>query len=757
MNLVIVESPTKAKTITKFLDNKKYKIESSYGHIRDLPKSKMGVDTENELEPQYVIPTKNRKQLNKLKKLAQDSDTVILATDEDREGEAIAWHLSQAMQLEEDKGKRIVFHEITQDAIQEALANPRELDLRLVNAQQARRILDRLVGYELSPFLWKKVTKGLSAGRVQSVAVRLIVEREREIQAFQPEEYWTVQADLAKKDQNEQVLAAKLNKISNKTLDKLEIKNQDQVKKIENDLDGAGYQVAEVVKKQSKKNPPAPFTTSTLQQAANRFFGFSAKQTMMVAQQLYEGVEISGEGSVGLITYMRTDSLNLSEKFLSEASTYLKKTLGDKYTPDKPRRFKTKSKGAQEAHEAIRPTSVTREPEKIKSSLNANQYKLYTLIWQRAVASQMKQALIDSTTLDIDAKSQKEQAPAYQFRATGQIVAFDGYLKIYPEKSKELELPEVKKGEELDLKELKTEQHFTKPPGRYSDAGLVKILEKNGIGRPSTYAPTISTIEQRNYVNRDENKKLLPTDIAFVVNDLLVAHFPQIVDYQFTAEMENELDRIAEGGKPWRPVVKEFYEPFHQNLLKKYEEISKQDIMPEEKTEEKCDKCGSEMIIKTGRYGKFLACSNFPDCKNVKGVDENGNPQEQEKDENIQKLEEKYKGEKCDKCGSEMVIKNGRFGPFLACSGYPKCKNIKSIAENDNSTGVTCPKCGKGKIVAKKSKRGMFYACDQYPDCKTAYSGKPTGEKCPECGELLIETAKGVKCSAKSCDYEKKG
>lgn len=757
MNLVIVESPTKAKTITKFLDTKQYKIESSYGHIRDLPKSKMGVDTENDFVPKYVIPTKSRKQLNKLKKLADEASNVILATDEDREGEAIAWHLAEAMQLESEKSKRIVFHEITQEAIEEALASPRDIDMGLVNAQQARRILDRLVGYELSPFLWKKVTKGLSAGRVQSVAVRLIVEREREIQAFQPQEYWTIEADLAKKSGDKNNLTAKLNKISGKVIDKLEIKKEEEAKKVESDLDGADYQIAEVAKKQSKKNPPAPFTTSTLQQAANRFFGFSAKQTMMVAQQLYEGIDISGEGSAGLITYMRTDSLNLSGKFLAEANSYLKENLGDKYAPAKPRQFKTKSKGAQEAHEAIRPTSVNREPDKIKPSLNANQYKLYKLIWQRALASQMTQALIDSTTIDVDAIGKKDNAPAYQFRATGQIVAFDGYLKIYPEKSKELELPKVEKNEPLDLNELKTEQHFTKPPGRYSDAGLVKVLEKNGIGRPSTYAPTISTIEQRNYVNRDENKKLFPTDIAFVVNDLLVKHFPHIVDYKFTAEMENELDRVADGESDWRPVVKEFYEPFHENLLHKYEEISKKDIMPEEQTEEKCDKCGSAMVIKTGRYGKFLACSNFPDCKNVKGLDENGQPAEEKKDEKIQKLEEKYKDEVCDKCGSAMVIKNGRFGPFLACSGYPKCKNIKSIAENDNSTGVTCPKCGKGKIVAKKSKRGMFYACDQYPDCKTAYFGKPTGEKCPECGELLVETKQGVKCSAKSCDYEKKG
>ncbi len=738
MNLVIVESPTKAKTITKFL-GKDFQIESSFGHVRDLPKSQMGVDIEHNFEPRYVIPTKARKNLNNLKKLAEKADRIILASDEDREGEAIAWHLIQGMKVDANKTDRIVFHEITKDAILRALENPRKIDMKLVNAQQARRILDRLVGYELSPFLWKKVVKGLSAGRVQSVAVRMIVEREREIQAFKPEEYWSIEAILQKSDSKQQI-TAKLNKIDNKTIDKLEIKNENEVKKILKELEGAKYIVSNLEKKETKKNPPKPFTTSSLQQTANRWFGYSAKQTMMLAQRLYE---------TGLITYMRTDSFNLSEQFLDSAKKYIETEIGKNYS--KRKIYKTKSKGAQEAHEAIRPTDPNKTPDELKNKLDPKQYKLYQLIWQRALASQMSEAILDATTIDVSAKKTH-----YEFRATGQVLKFDGYLKIYPEQSKEIQLPEVKIEEELDLEKLNPEQHFTKPPARYSDAGLVKRLERFGIGRPSTYAPTIATIEKRNYVERDENKRLKPTDIAFTVNDLLVKHFPEIVDYDFTAKMENEFDEIAQGKKEWQPVIKEFYEPFHKNLENKYNKIKKEDIMPEEKTDQVCDKCGKPMIIKTGRYGKFMACSGFPECKNIKpipGTDKNKNDKEDNKE--VEELEKKYAGEICDKCGEPMAIKVGRFGPFLACTGYPKCKNIKNIAENNNSTGIKCPKCGKGEIVQKRSKRGIFYACDQYPDCKNAYWGKPTGDKCPDCGSLLIEAKDGAKCSNKECGYTK--
>jgi DNA topoisomerase I len=752
MDLIIVESPTKAKTITKFL-GKGFTVESSYGHVRDLPKSEMGIDIEHDFAPSYIIPTAARKNVTKLKKLAAKADKIILATDEDREGEAIAWHLLEALDIPEDKTERIAFHEITKEAIEEALKNPRELDLKLVDAQQARRILDRLVGYELSPFLWKKVARGLSAGRVQSVAVRLIVEKEREIQAFKPEEYWDILGKfLTAKNES---FEASLNKIDGKTVEKLAIKNKEEADKILADLNNAKYLVAGVEQKQSKKNPPAPFTTSTLQQAANSILGFSAKQTMMIAQQLYEGVEIAGEGQVGLITYMRTDSLNLSEKFLTDAHNYLKNNFDGKYVISEPRKFKTKSKGAQEAHEAIRPTEAQRTPESLEASLTPNQFKLYKLVWQRAVASQMPEAVVNSASINIDA-----QNTPYQFRATGQTLVFDGYLKIYPEKISDNVLPVVAAQEEVKLENMNGEQHFTKPPARYSDATLVKQLEEYGIGRPSTYAPTIATIIERNYVARDDAKKLKPTEIAFVVNDLLVAHFPQIVDFKFTADMENNLDEIAEGEKQWQPVIADFYKPFHENLTAKYDEVDKNKIMPEEKSDVVCDKCGAPMIIKTGRYGKFLACSAFPKCKNIKSLDVNKDGKVDGKDqvasEAMEKLKEKYKDQVCEKCGAPMIIRNGRFGMFLACSAYPKCKNIKNMEENKVGTGITCPACGKGEIVQKRSRRGVFYACNNYPECKNAYSGKPVNEKCPECGALLMEGKDGLKCSSKECEYEKK-
>jgi DNA topoisomerase I len=755
MHLVIVESPTKAKTISKFLGSE-YKVESSFGHIRDLPKSNMGIDIENGFVPKYIVPLKAKKRVSSLKELAKKAESVILATDEDREGEAIAWHLANALGMtkkEISSAKRIVFHEITKDAISEALKNPRSIDENLVDAQQARRILDRLVGYELSPFLWKKVIRGLSAGRVQSVAVRLVVEREREIDAFQKEEYWTIDADLKRKVKaDDKNFLARLSKINGKSIDKLDIKDKTSADAILAALEGKSYAVKHLEQKETKKNPLPPFMTSTLQQTSNRWLNMSAKDTMRNAQQLYEGVELPGEGSVGLITYMRTDSLHLSDNFLNEAKDWLRGSLGEKYSLNSPRRFKTKSKGAQEAHEAIRPTSAARDPESLKNALNPKQYKLYKLIWQRAMASQMPPAIVDSTIVDIDALD-----TVYQFRANGHIIRFNGFLEIYPEKSKEVELPELEIGEVLDLLELVSGQHFTKPPARYSDAGLVKELERFGIGRPSTYAPTIATIEARNYVNRDEDKRLKPTDIAFVVNDLLVAHFNNIVDFEFTANLENDLDSIAEGEKKWQDVIGDFYWPFHKNLEEKTAELKKEDIMPEETTAEVCDKCGKPMIIKHGRFGKFLACSGFPDCKNSKPLNAEGTGADKEKDEKLKELTEKYAGEKCEKCGADMAVKNGRFGPFLACSTYPKCKTIKNIKENGmGSTGIACPACGEGEIVAKRSRRGVFYACNRYPDCKTSFASKPTGEKCPACDSLLVQGKNDeIKCSKKGCDYKK--
>lgn len=736
MNLIIVESPTKAKTISKFLDNT-YKVESSFGHIRDLPKSELGVDLENNFEPKYVIPSKSKTRVSELKKLAQKADSVILAADEDREGEAIAWHLFTALNLEENKTKRIVFHEITKEAILEALTRPRQIDQEMVDAQQARRILDRLVGYKLSPFLWKKVAKGLSAGRVQSVAVRLIVEREKEIKEFIPQEYWDIEAKLSKDDNH---FYSKLIKINNKSLGKFHFKNKEETEKTVKSLRSGEWIVEKIEGKETKKSPLPPFITSTLQQTANRRFGFSAKQTMTVAQKLYE---------MGYITYMRTDSLNLSVKFKEEAVKYIEETCGKNYLKTGGRSFKVKDKNAQEAHEAIRPSKVYNSPEKIEAKLDKNQFKLYQLIWQRALASQMSEAVLDTVSIDIVAGEKQECL----MRANGQTVKFKGYLEIYPEKVSENELPLMKKEEKLKLEDLINRQHFTQPPARYSDASLVKEMEKHGIGRPSTYAPTIATIIDRNYVNRDDKKRLFPTEIAFVVNDLLSQHFKDIVDYKFTAEMENNLDEISHGKKKWRPVIKNFWEPFNKNLEEKYKELDKQRFSPEEESDEICDKCGAKMIIKTGRYGKFLACSAFPECKNIKSLKKEGEEIKKEDSQEMLELKEKYKDEKCEKCGSEMIIRNGKFGPFLGCSNYPKCKNLKNIEKNgEKEIEIKCPKCEEGKIVKKFSRRGVFYACSAYPKCKNAYFAKPTGEKCPKCGSLMIQDKNGPKCSNKDCE-----
>ena len=735
MTLIIVESPTKARTISKFLD-KKYIVESSFGHIRDLPKSDMGIDIPNGFTPKYIIPTAAKKTVTNLKKRAATADTIILASDEDREGEAIAWHLAEALKIDPAKAKRIVFHEITKEAILVALEHPRNLDMKMVDAQQARRILDRLVGYELSPFLWKKVAKGLSAGRVQSVAMRLVVEREKEIKAFKADEYWSVTADLETKKKEK--FSAELYKIDNKSLEKLEI-DATYAETYKKELETAVYEVEKVEKKKVNKSAPNPFTTSTLQQSANRQLGFSAKQTMTLAQKLYEQ---------GFITYMRTDSLNLSEKFLGEAATWLKNNLGDEYTLKEHRIFKNKNKNAQEAHEAIRPTEVLSTPKDLEEKLERGAYRLYKLIWERSVASQMPSAILSATTIYV-------KAGKYGLRASGQVLDFPGYLKVYREKTSEQELPAVTPEEILKLLAIRSEQHFTKAPGRYSDASLVKELEKYGIGRPSTYAPTINTIITRGYVSRDDNKKLEPSEIAFVVTDLLVAHFPEIIDFKFTAKMEDDLDKVALGEEEWQPVIQNFYDKFHGNLEAKYAEINKNDIMPEETSEEKCEKCGANMLVKTGRYGKFLACSGFPNCRNIKPL--GGTKEGVPADSKLAELNTKYAGEKCEKCGADMAVKNGKYGPFLACTAYPKCKNIKNIKTSD-TPDVKCPVCQHGNIVKKFSKRGAFYACDNYPTCKNAYYGEPTGEVCPKCGGLIIKDAKTEtnKCSNRECKYKEK-
>lgn len=738
MKLVIVESPTKAKTISRFLGDD-FLVKSSFGHIRDLPKRELGVDVAHDFKPKYIIPIASRKVANELSKNAGKADEIYFATDEDREGEAISWHLVEVLKADLKKVKRITFHEITKEAIKEALEHPRGLNINMVNAQQARRILDRLVGYELSPFLWKKVTKGLSAGRVQSVAVRLIVEREREILSFTPEEYWSIEAAFELKKSKEKY-AGRLNSIDGKTLEKMAIKNEKDAKKILSALGDAEYMVANIDKKDIHRSPPPPFTTSTLQQDANRKLNFSAKQTMMIAQQLYEGAEIAGSGQVGLITYMRTDSVNLSEKFLNEAGQFIKKEYGAAYAPKSPRKYLSKTKLAQEAHEAIRPTDVTRGPASIREYLTDQQYRLYDLIWKRALASQMNDAEMQSTSVDTETTNLKTK---YSFRSTGQIITFDGYLRIYPDTQKETALPQIDSGDAVAASAVESKQHFTEPPARYSDASLVRALEEYGIGRPSTYAPTISTVIDRGYVERVENRRLKPTEIAFLVTDLLVNHFPEIVDYGFTAKMEESLDEIAEGEREWVPIIKEFYKPFKENIAKKEKEISKRELT-EELTDIICGKCGEPMIVKMGRYGKFLACTGFPACRETKPLP--GNKKESTKKE-LPKITDV-----CEKCGAPLEVKEGRFGTYLRCAKYPECDYTKSITLN---TGVRCLACKAGDIVERRTKRKrIFYGCEKYPKCTFALWNKPTGEECPRCCSLTVFGARGIiRCSQKECDY----
>lgn len=678
-NLIIVESPTKAKTIEKFL-GKGFVVKSSFGHVRDLPKSKLGVDVEHDFAPTYSIPRTSQKVVTELKKAAAGADKVYFASDEDREGEAISWHLSQILKVPAEKSKRIAFHEITKDAINAALAHPRDIDQHLVDAQQARRILDRLVGYKLSPFLWRKIARGLSAGRVQSVAVRLIVEREREIQAFQKEEFWTIEVAL-KTDKGEEFIT-RLYATEGKTLEKFSLKTDADADAIATELKKAAYAVKELVKRAVRRSAPPPFITSTLQQDANRKLGFSAKQTMMIAQQLYEQ---------GFITYMRTDSLNLAEKFIGEAATYIKERFGEKFST--PHKYTTKDKAAQEAHEAVRPTDAARATESVASELNPQQTKLYDLIWRRALASQMPDAELEATTADIEGRAGKN----YTLRATGSIVKFAGFLKLMPEGQKDILLPELARDQKLGLVTVDPIQHFTEPPPRYSDASLVKILEEYGIGRPSTYAPTIGTIIDRGYVERIEGRRLKPTDIAFQVIDLLVEHFSQVVDYQFTARIEEDLDAIADGKKPWVPVIRAFWDPFSALLAEKESEIKKEKV-PDEPTDEVCDKCGKPMVIKAGRFGKFIACSGFPECRNT--------------------------------------------------------KKIESPAAG---TGVACPKCGEGEITEKRTRRGkVFFSCNRYPKCDFALWSKPTGEKCPACGSLMVLGPRDTtRCSNKECPQSK--
>jgi DNA topoisomerase-1 len=678
-SLVIVESPTKAKTIQKFLGND-YIIKSSFGHVRDLPRRELGVDVEKGFKPKYVVPAKAKKVIAELKKDSKNADNTILATDEDREGESIAWHLQEALKL--DNPQRIVFHEITKTAIENALKSPRKIDMNLVNAQQARRILDRIVGYKLSPFLWKKIAKGLSAGRVQSVAVRLVVEKEREIEKFVAVEYWSIEALLKKVDKE---FNAVLVKIDDKAIDKLEVKDKAYADKILNGLNNAKYIVEEVEKKGTKRHPAPPFTTSTLQQASYQRFKFSAKQTMMLAQRLYE------EGN---ITYHRTDSLNLSETSLTAAKDFITTQYGKNYWVGKSVKYVTKSKGAQEAHEAIRPAYAERTPESLKD-LDPKQLKLYTLIWQRFIASQMMPALFDSVSADIKAHSTDSgQANDYTFRANGQALKFDGFLKVYPMKYEDKDLPDLEKSDKLELIKLDSIQHFTEPPARYNEASLIKTLEKFGIGRPSTYAPTLSTIQDRNYIEKNEQKRFAPTEMGTIVTDILVKNFPEIVDIDFTAKMEKELDEVADGKDTWSKTIKDFYTPFAKNLEEKYKDVPKENLT--EKTDKICPKCGAPIIERMGRFGRFYACSKFPECKHT-----------------------------------------------------------ESIEDKNKDLGIKCPKCKKGEVVARKTKKGkIFYGCNKFPECDFALWDKPLNEFCPKCDSILVQKSKNkVKCSNKDCDY----
>lgn len=740
-NLVIVESPAKAKTISRFL-GKDYKVLASMGHIRDLPKSKLSIDVEHDFEPKYVIAADKKKVVKALKDEMKADTALWIATDEDREGEAIGWHLLSALKVNPAKTpvKRIVFHEITKGAIEKAIESPREIDQNLVDAQQARRVLDRLVGYELSPMLWKKVRRGLSAGRVQSVAVRLIVEKEREIRAFEPEEFWRIKGEFEKKEEDK-FGRKKFFAVLEKDATGEKLRNEEGTNGVLKALEEASYKVGSVEEKQIKRNPSAPFTTSTLQQEASRKLGFSVKKTMVVAQKLYEGMDY-GKGEHGLITYMRTDSVNLSEVALKQAREVVTEKYGSEFALDTPRYYKGK-KGAQEAHEAIRPVDLSVLPEEVEGVLEKDLARLYELIWKRTIACQMEQALLNQVKIEVvpEGGANASSLDGLVFHAKGQTIEFPGFMKVYlegkddddsdesangAESNDEKILPILAEGEEVDERGLEPNQNFTKPPARYTEASLVKKLESEGIGRPSTYAPTISTIQTRGYVEKVE-KHLTPTDVAEVVTDLLVEHFSDVVNYKFTADMEEQLDDVAEGKTKWVPLIRLFYVPFHKNLEEKLESIQRSDVVSEE-TDEVCDKCGLPMVVKLGRFGKFLSCTGYPDCKNAKPLESNGaDGGEVKVDEKMEELKKEHAGKKCEKCGKEMVVRNGRYGYFLGCSGYPKCKTIVGLEGDTRETGVKCPVCGEGDLTEKRTRRGgkIFWGCNKYPKCKFASWDKP--------------------------------
>jgi DNA topoisomerase-1 len=759
-NLVIVESPAKARTLEKYL-GRDFQVKASVGHVVDLPKSKLGVDVKKNFAPDFMVIQAKKKVIDELKKAAKGKENIYLASDPDREGEAIAWHIAGQVVKYHKHVHRVLFNEITKKAVLEAIANPLELDRNKFDAQVARRVLDRLVGYKISPLLWTKVRRGLSAGRVQSVAVRLVCEREKDIRAFEPVEYWSLTALL--EGHLPPSFKAKLVQWKNQKVDnkKFRLENDETVQGIIKSLDGASWVIGDVEKKERRRFPTSPFVTSKLQQEAARKLGFQPKRTMQLAQQLYEGVELGSEGSVGLITYMRTDSTRVSNDALDAVRQHIQSQYGKNYVPDKPNTFRSK-KGTQDAHEAIRPTSLEYTPERVRRYLRRDMFQLYSLIWDRFVASQMVPAVYDQTAFEIPVKEAL-------FRATGQQIKFEGFMKVYIEGRDERAtqpngeddddevqdldgvLPDLQKGDPLNLLSMDPRQHFTQPPPRFTQASLIKELDENGIGRPSTYAAIISNILDREYVSQNESRQLVPTDLGFLVTDLLVESFPDILNVEFTAGMEDELDKIEDGKEKWTKTMKRFYTPFERDLKKAEKEM--RDVKRQEvPTDIDCEKCGAKMVIKWGRNGEFLACPQYPECKTTKNFkrDEEGK---------IEVVVEEDVNETCELCGRPMLLRWGKFGRFLGCSGYPECKNIQPL-EKPVDLGIKCPDCKEGNIKERKSRWGkVFYGCDKYPECKFATWDKPMPTPCPNCDSpILVEkvtkrAGRMHHCYKKECGY----
>jgi len=753
-NLVIVESPAKAKTIEKYL-GKDFHVLASYGHVRDLIPKEGAVDPANDFAMKYAVIDRNQRHVQEISKALRKADQLYLATDPDREGEAISWHLLELLKdkkiLKDKPVHRVVFHEITKKAITAAIEKPEELSVNLINAQQARRALDYLVGFNLSPLLWKKIRRGLSAGRVQSPALRMIVERELEIEAFKTREYWTITADLV---EDGQAFKAKLTSYEGKKQEQFSIVTEEVALKAKQSLldqaDGK-LVVSKLEKKQRKRNPAAPFITSTLQQEASRKLGFTTKRSMMVAQQLYEGIDLGGE-STGLITYMRTDSVNLAAEAITEIRELIASKYGTENVPKEPRQYKTKSKNAQEAHEAIRPTSAHHLPSKIKQYLSSDQYKLYDLIWKRTVASQMVHATIDTVSVDLSCASENNL-----FRANGSTVAKPGFMAVYLEgkddtkenDAQESFLPPLQEGRPVTLNDIIAGQHFTEPPPRYGEASLVKTLEEHGIGRPSTYSSIISTLQNREYVTL-EKKRFYPTDVGRIVVKFLTEHFTKYVDYDFTANLEDQLDAVSRGEKEWVPLMADFWQPFTTLIQDKEESVQRKDVT-QEAIDEKCPECGKPLSIRLGRNGRFIGCTDYPECSYTRNLNDDGTQSSAEP--------EIVEGRTCPKCESALVIKTGRYGKFIGCSGYPKCKHIEPI-EKPLDTGVTCPKCNKDNILKRKSRNGkVFYSCSGYPKCDYALWNAPIKQTCPNCNWpiLAVKTTKkrGAEkvCPQKDCKY----